>query len=102
MSGGRVGTASRHRGIAVGLSALAQPRLTKGGQPYLGTGGCDVIASLPLANARSLYRLDQQDGGPGLLAKRDGVALHQLGTGKDFFAAVEVFDLVALLRDEAS
>ena len=33
---GRVGTASRHSLHRVGLSALAQPRLTKGGQPYLG------------------------------------------------------------------
>ena len=32
--------------------------------------------------------------------KRDGVALHEFGAGMDFFAAVEVFDLVALLRSE--
>jgi hypothetical protein len=33
--------------------------------------------------------------------KRDGVALHEFGAGMDFFFAVEVFDLVALLRVEA-
>ena len=57
-----------------------------------------TFAGLP----RSLYRLDQQDGGAGFLAQRDSVALHQLGTGADFFAAVEVFDFVTLLRDEAA
>ena len=36
---GRVGTASRPSLSWVGLSALAQPRLTKGGQPYLETRG---------------------------------------------------------------
>ena len=31
----------------VGLTTLGQPRLSEGAQPYLKTGGCDVIASLP-------------------------------------------------------
>jgi hypothetical protein len=34
--------------------------------------------------------------------KRDGVALHEFGAGMDFFFAGEVFDFVALLRDQAS
>ena len=31
----------------VGLTTLGQPRLSEGAQPYLKTGGCDVITSLP-------------------------------------------------------
>jgi len=58
------------------------------------------VATLPKANARLLHGFDQQDGGPGLLAKRNGVALHEFVSGMDFFAAVEVLDLVALLRSE--
>ncbi len=46
---------------------------------------------------QSLHSLDQQDSGAGLLAQRDGVALHEFGAGTDFFAAVEVLDLVAML-----
>jgi len=44
--------------------------------------------TLPKANPQSLYRLDQQDSGTGLLAQRDRVALHEFGTGTDFIAAV--------------
>ena len=56
-------------GFEAGLSALAQPRLTKGGQPYRPpqggrgqergyaapsrSGGRDVITSLPKADART-------------------------------------------------
>ena len=32
----------------VGLTTLGQPRLSEGAQPYPITGGCDVIAALPI------------------------------------------------------
>ena len=45
---GRVGTASRHSCIEVGLSALAQPRLIKGDQPYLKTPANNPVSGFPL------------------------------------------------------
>ena len=57
---------------------------------------------------KDFMRADSFDGfqhehrGGGLFAQGDVEAAHEFRAGADFFAAVEVFDLIALLRIEAA
>jgi hypothetical protein len=52
---GRVGTASRHRCNEIGLTALGQPRLSEGAQPYLNTPRVLLSSAPPALSLGFIY-----------------------------------------------